>query len=114
MIETLPLAALTIRRGTVNGLTRLDAARDRGCVFCSSSVSIPPMPLPMITPQRKRIFLGEIDAGILHRVDRCGHAELAEAIEPLGLADVDAVFGDVEVGAFAAECERDICCDPSG
>src|SRR5687767_9724059 len=50
-IETLPLAALTIRRGTVNGLTR-DRPRVLRILFCSSSVSIPPMPLPTITPAR--------------------------------------------------------------
>ena len=50
-IETFPLAALTIRRGTVNGLTRLTPRLDR-TLFCSSSVSMPPMPLPMMTPQR--------------------------------------------------------------
>ena len=51
MIETLPLAAFTINRGTVNGLTRLTPLARR-TLFCSSRVSIPPIPLPMITPQR--------------------------------------------------------------
>ena len=66
---------------------------------------MPPMPLPMITPQRKRVFLCEIEPGILDRVDGRGEAELAEAVEALGFADVDAVLGDVEVRAFAAEAD---------
>jgi hypothetical protein len=50
-IETLPLAALAIRRGTVNGLTR-PTPRSISTLFCSSMVSMPPMPLPITTPQR--------------------------------------------------------------
>jgi len=50
-IDTFPDAALTINRGTVNGLTR-PTPRESRIFFCSSSVSIPPIPLPMITPQR--------------------------------------------------------------
>ena len=75
---------------------------------------MPPMPLPMITPQRYAVFLVEVDARVLHRVDRRGQAELPEAVEPLGLADVDAVLRDVEVRALAAEADGVLAESPSG
>ena len=57
LIDTFPLAALTISRGTVNGLTR-PGPRSASVRADSSSVSIPPMPLPMSTPHR----VGSADA----------------------------------------------------
>ena len=60
-IETWPLAALTISLGMVKAETLsgpFSSSRE-----CWVSISFrPPMPEPRITPQRKRIFLGEIEA----------------------------------------------------
>ena len=50
-IETLPAAALTMSRGTTNGLTRRGPVWS-SLVWPSSIVSTPPMPEPMIVPWR--------------------------------------------------------------
>ena len=42
------------------------------------------MPEPRITPAAKGIFLGEVDAGIVHGVDAGHHGKLREAVDPLG------------------------------
>src|SRR5207244_3191240 len=52
-IETFPLAALVIRRGTVNGLTR-PTPRSLRILYCSSIVSMPPLPLRSRKTQRVR------------------------------------------------------------
>src|SRR5439155_6492220 len=53
-----------------------------------------------------RVFLGEVQARVLHRADGCRQAELGEAVEPLGFADIDAVLADVELRALPAEADR--------
>src|SRR5207302_7269086 len=52
-MATEPAAPLIISSGTVNGLI-FDGPRSSRTLCCVSSVSIPPMPEPMMTPTRSR------------------------------------------------------------
>ena len=51
---------------------------------CSSNSFRPPMPLPRMTPQRKRIFAGEIEPAVLHGLHGGHQGELGEAIQAPG------------------------------
>ena len=103
-METFPLAALTIRRGTVNGLTRLTPRAIKNVVLLFKRFQ-PANPAADDHAAAIGLFFGEIDPRVLHRGDRSSDAELAEAVEPLAglLADINAVFGDVKTGALPAE-----------
>src|SRR5690349_1032404 len=60
------------------------------------------------------IFLGEIESGIFDGGNGSGDSELAETIESFGFADVDAVAGDVEGGAFPADSDGVFAGVPTG
>ena len=78
--------ALTMSRGTVNGLTRL-TPRDRGSVFCSSSVSMPADAAADDHAAAVGSSLVKSTPESFDGADGRGNAELPEAIEALGLAD---------------------------
>ena len=79
-IETWPLAALTISLGIVNGLIR-DGPLSIIAECCVSNSLRPPMPEPMITPQRCGGERVEVDARVLDGRHAGGHRELREAVE---------------------------------
>jgi hypothetical protein len=103
-METLPLAALAISRGTVNGLTRPDAAVVEDQMLLLDRLDAADARADD-DAAAEAVFLVEVDAGVLHRVNGRGESELAEAVEAFGFADVDAVLRDVEVRALAADLD---------
>ena len=119
-IETLPLAALAISRGTVNGLTAADAALVEDLVLLFDRFDAADAAADEHAAA-VAVFLGEVDARVLDRVHRGGHAELAEAVEPLGfrrspvsLSYSSPYFSDVEVGALPAEADGVFADVPAG
>ena len=55
------------------------------------------MPLPMMTPQRIRVFLGEVQPAVLDRVDGGDDGELGEAVEAAASARGSTTVFRVEV-----------------
>ena len=102
-IETCPLAELAISLGMVKAETLSGPFMSSRSCWVSISVR-PPMPEPIVTPQRNGSYLREVDAGVLDGVDDGHDGELREAVELLLVARLD-VPGGRPIGDLAAEAD---------